>query len=404
MSTMEGTKTMQSIKSKVSAHGSEFPIEGLLDPRFAKVREAFEENYRLEDEVGSAFSVMLDGRVVVDLWGGWKDAARTQPWQRDTIVCMMSVVKGLCGISFNMLIDRGLIDIDAPVARYWPEFAQNGKDKLPVRYVLDHRAGLPVVTADLPRGAMFDRKAMTDALAAQAPLWSPGTEAGYHIHTQGFLLSEITRRVTGKTMAQFFKEEVAKPLGVDYQIGGLSAADQARCAELQPVVEGGLFSVKDSQPDTLLGQAFAQNPDEPWPTTLNSKAWREAEIASANGHGNARAVSRVYGAVARGGELDGVRLLSLAAIERMRTEQHNMVEVMQKRPYHQGLGVLLNTPEWVWMGPNPHAFGHHGLGGSIGMADPEAKLGISYCVNRMHARGDNGPRGRRLIEAVYASL
>jgi len=303
-----------------------------------------------------------------------------------------------------MLIDRGLVDPDAPVARYWPEFAQNGKDKLPVRFVLDHRAGLPVLTAPLWPGAMFDREAMTTALAAQSPLWEPGTEAGYHIHTQGFLLSEICRRVTGKTMARFFRDEVALPLKADYQIGGLSEADQRRCAELQPVLEGTLFAVKDKQPDTLLGKAFAQNPDEPWPVTLNSKAWREAEISSANGHGNARAVARIYGAVARGGELDGVRLLSAAGIERMRTEQHNMTEVMQQRPYHQGLGVLLNTAEAVWMGPNPKAFGHHGIGGSLGMADPEAKLGISYSVNRMHARGDNGPRARRLIEAVYASL
>jgi len=395
---------MDFVTGNVRARDRNFGIHGKCDPQFAKVREAFVENYRLEDEIGSAFCVVRDGKTVVDLWGGWKDAACTTPWERDTIVCMMSVVKGLSGIAFNMLIDRGLVDPGAPVARYWPEFAQNGKAKLPVRYVLDHRAGLPVVTAPLPRGAMFDREAMTSALAAQAPLWEPGTQAGYHIHTQGYLLSEIVRRVTGKTMARYFKDEIAVPLKADYQIGGLSEADQLRCAELQPVLEGTLFSVKDNEPDTMLGKAFAQNPDEPWPVTLNSTAWREAEISSANGHGNARAVARIYGAVARGGELDGVRLLSPAGIERMRTEQHNMTEVMQLRPYHQGLGVLLNTESAVWMGPNPKAFGHHGIGGSIGMADPEAKLGISFSVNRMHARGDNGPRARRLIEAVYASV
>jgi CubicO group peptidase (beta-lactamase class C family) len=395
---------MDMATTSVHARGKTFAVHGFCEAGFVGVRQAFIENYREEDEVGSAFSLVKDGKTVVDLWGGWKDAASTQPWERDTIVCMMSVVKGLGGIAFNMLIDRGLVDPDAPVAKYWPEFAQSGKERLPVRFVLDHRAGLPVVTAPLPRGAMFDREAMTCALAAQAPLWEPGTQAGYHIHTQGFLLSEITRRVTGKTLAHFFRDEIAIPLRVDYQIGGLSKADQARCAELQPVLEGTLFAVKDKEPNTLLGKAFAQNPDEPWPVTLNSKAWREAEICSANGHGNARAVARVYGAIARGGEIDGIRLLSPAGIERMRTEQHNMTEVMQQRPYHQGLGVLLNTAEAVWMGPNPRAFGHHGIGGSIGMADPEAKLGISYSVDRMHARGDNGPRARRLIEAIYASL
>jgi CubicO group peptidase (beta-lactamase class C family) len=388
----------------VEARDRRFEIHGSHDLRFAPVLDAFAENYRSEDEVGSAVCVVVDGKPVVDVWGGFKDAACTRAWERDTIVCMMSVVKGISGITFNMLIDRGLVDPDAPVARYWPEFAQAGKEKLPVRYVLDHRAGLPVVTAPLPHGAMFDRQAMTEALAAQAPLWEPGTQAGYHIHTQGFMLSEIVRRVTGKTMARFFRDEVALPLGVDYQIGGLSDADQARCAELQPVLEGTLFAVKDRDPKSLLGLAFAQNPDEPWPVTLNSRAWREAEIASANGHGHARAVARIYGAVARGGDVDGVRLMSPAGVDRMRTEQHNLTEVMQQRPYHQGLGVLLNTPVAVYMGPNPRAFGHHGIGGSIGMADPEARLGFSYCVNRMHARGDNGPRARRLIDAVYASL
>jgi CubicO group peptidase (beta-lactamase class C family) len=395
---------MEDAARKISARGREYAIHGSCEPRFARVVDAFVENYRVEDEVGSAFSVVLDGKAVVDLWGGWRDAAQSQPWERDTIVCMMSVVKGICGITFNRLLDLGLVDVDAPVATYWPEFAQGGKAKLPVRYILDHRAGLPVVTADLPRGAMLDRKAMTEALAAQAPLWEPGTQAGYHIHTQGYMLSEITRRVTGRTIAQYFRDEIAQPLGLDYQIGGLSEADQARCAELQPVLEGTLFAVKDAQPKTLLGQAFAQNPDEPWPVTLNSRAWREAEIASANGHGNARAVARLYGALACGGELDGVRILSSQAIDRMTTEQHNMTEVMQGRPYHQALGVLLNTDQWVWMGPNPRAFGHHGIGGSIGMGDVAAKLGISYSINRMHARGDNGPRARRLIEAVYASI
>lgn len=395
---------MTDARTDIEAKGRSTPIHGTFDPAFAGVRDAFIENYQVEDECGSAVSVVVDGTPVVDLWGGWRDAARTQPWERDTIVCMMSVVKGIGGMAFNMLIDRGLVDPEAPVARYWPEFAQAGKETLPVKYILDHRAGLPVVTAPLPHGAMFDRQAMTDALAAQAPLWEPGTQAGYHIHTQGFMLSEICRRVTGKTTARFVRDEVAGPLGADYQVGGLSLADQARCAELQPVLEGTLFAVKDRDPKSLLGLAFAQNPDEPWPVTLNSRAWREAEIASANGHGNARAVARIYGAFARGGEVDGVRLISPAGIERMRTEQHNMTEVMQQRPYHQGLGVLLNTEVAVYMGPNPRAFGHHGIGGSIGMADPEAKVGFSYSVNRMHARGDNGPRARRLIDALYACL
>ncbi len=390
----------------LTAQGSDYRLQGFYDPRFAAVCEAFAENYATEDEFGSAVSVMLDGEVVADLWGGWRDEQRSVPWQHDTIVCMMSVAKGITGISFNMLIDRGLVDPDRPVADYWPEFAQAGKETLPVRYILDHRAALPVLKPDrLWPGAMYDREAICAALAAQPPLWEPGTTAAYHVHTQGYLLGEIMRRVTGKTVSGFLHDEIAVPLGVDYHIGGMADSDQARCAQVMPNMNAKLFAAKDTQPaDTLQGLAFAQNPDEPWPVTLNSRIWRTAEIASGNGHGNARGVARLYGTLARGGALDGVRLLSPGGIERMITEQHNQTEILQNRPYHQALGVLLNTPEAVFMGPNPRSFGHHGIGGSIGFGDPDAKIGFSYCCNRMHAVGDNGPRARRLIEAVYASF
>jgi len=171
-----------------------------------------------------------------------------------------------------------------------------------------------------------------------------------------------------------------------------------------PNMEARLFAARDAEKDTLRSKAFVQNPAEPWPVTLNSRAWRESEIASGNGHGNARGVARIYGAFARGGELDGVRLTRPASIEAMVVEQHNITEVMQERPYHQALGILLNTPEAVYMGPNRRSFGHHGIGGSIGFADPDARIGFSFAVNRMHAVGTNGPRAARLIDALYAAL
>ena len=388
----------------VSARGHEFRLQGEYDPAFARVADAFAENFAVEEEIGAAVAVHVDGRKVIDLWGGYRDPGYVEPWQEDTILCMMSVAKGIAGMAFNILIDRGQVDPDAPVAAYWPEFAQNGKEGVLVRHVLDHTAGLPVVLEPLWKGAVFDCDAIVGALERQAPLWEPGTVAAYHIHTQGNILGEIVRRVTGKRFPQFIRDEMTGPLGADYQYGNLSDADLARCATLVPTVEGTLLAKRDSEPDSLVAKGFTQFPDEPLPVTLNSTAWRRAEITSASGHGNPRAVARVFAAVARGGSLDGVTLMSAKTVEDMLREQHNQTEQMQQRPYHQGRGILLNTPVSVWMGPNMRAFGHHGFGGSIGMGDPDAKIGFSYACNKMHARGDNGPRARRIIEALYEAL
>jgi len=394
---------MQLDKS-VSARGRDFPLQGVFDPAFARVADAFVENFAVEEEIGAATAVYVDGSKVVDLWGGYRDAAYAEPWQEDTILCMMSVAKGIAGMAFNMLIDRGLVNPTAPVARYWPEFASNGKEGVLVRHVLDHTAGLPVVRDPMWKGAIFDCDAIVSALERQAPLWEPGTVAAYHIHTQGNLLGEIVRRVTGRRFPQFICDEVTRPLGADYQYGNLSDADLARCATLVPTVEGTLLAKRDTDPDTLVARGFTQFPDEPLPVTLNSTAWRRAEITSASGHGNPRAVARIYAAVARGGTLGEVTLMSPRTVEDMLVEQHNQIERMQDRPYHQGRGILLNTPVSVWMGPNMRSFGHHGFGGSIGMGDPDAGIGFSYACNKMHARGDNGPRARRIIEALYEAI
>ena len=386
--------------------GQDYPFSGTYDPKFEGVVEAFLENYRLEDELGSAVAVTLDGQPVVDLWGGYTNQARSHKWERDTLVCMMSVAKGITAVCFNMLLDRGLVELDAPVARYWPEFAKNGKDKILVRHILDHTAAIPVLTNNkLWPGAMFDREAYVKALEDQEPLWEPGTKAAYHVHNQGYLLGEIMRRVTGQTIGPFLRWEVTVPLHADYYIGGMRGDEQARVAEVVPNMGARLFAAKDAEaPETLRNLAFRQNPDEPWIDTLNSSIWKIAEIASGNGHGNARAVARIYSALSVGGEIDGVKLMSKDSIETMITEQHNQVELLQERPYHQALGVLLNTPVAVYMGPNPRSFGHHGIGGSIGFCDPDGRIAFSYACNKMHAVGDNGPRARRLIDAVYASL
>jgi CubicO group peptidase (beta-lactamase class C family) len=250
---------------------------------------------------------------------------------------------------------------------------------------------------------MFDREAIVHALEEQEPLWEIGTKAAYHVHHQGFLLGEVMRRITGMTVGPFLRKEVTTPLQVEYYIGGMSADEQRHVAEVMPNMEAKLFAAKDKEDETSLRHlAFKQNPDEPWAATMNRKEWREVEVASGSGHGNARGVARIYGCVVNG-DIDGVKLLSKAGLETMITEQHNQHEAFQDRPYHQALGILLNTPEAVYMGPNMRNFGHHGIGGSIGFGDPDAKLGFSYCCNKMHAVGTNGPRAARLIDAVYAA-
>ncbi len=380
------------------------PLNGEYDPAFERVVEAFMSNYREEDEVGSGLHIVRDGQSIVDLWGGWRDGARTREWQRDTLVCVMSVSKGIAAIAFNMLIDRGLVDVDTPVSHYWPEFAAGGKQEMPVRYLLDHRSGLPVVSEPLWPGAIFDRQAMVGALAAQAPLWEPGTTAAYQVTTQGFLLGEIMRRVTGMTFGPFVAQELTGPLGADFLMGGLGEIDQRRCAELLPNTEARLLAAKDEDPGSLRARTMLQYPREPWSILLNSKPWRESEIASGNGHGTACAIARIYGVMANGGEASGRRFMRAAAIEHMIREQHQQIEIVQERHYRQGLGILLNSPDAGYMGPNPRAFGHHGIGGSLGFGDPDAHIGFGYVVNRFHAVGTNGPRARRLIDALYACL
>ena len=390
---------------EIEARGARYRLGGTYAPEFRRVVDAFIENFEAEEEVGAACSIVLEGRTVVDVWGGWRNAAMTVPWDAPTTVCMMSVAKGITAICFNMLIDRGLVDPDAYVIEYWPEYGRNGKEKTRVRHILDHTAAVPVLTTNpLWPGAMLDREAIVKALEEQEPLWEIGTKAAYHVHHQGFLLGEIMRRVCGRTVGPFLREEVAGPLRAEYYIGGMTAAEQACVAEVMPNMEAKLFAAKDSEEQTSLrALAFKQNPDEPWAVTLNRPEWRTVEIASGNGHGNARGVARIYGALGNGGTLDGVTIMSRGQIEAMITMQHNQIEALQDRPYRQALGILLNTPEAVYMGPNPRSFGHHGIGGSIGFCDPDAGMGFSYACNKMHAVGTNGPRAARLIDAFYAS-
>jgi len=375
----------------------DYHIAGDIVPGFEPVLDAFVANFARGEETGSAVAVFRHGRKVVDLWGGYRDAACTLPWRRDTIVNTMSISKAMTALCVHILADRGALDLDDPIAKYWPEFAANGKTGIPIRFALDHRAGLPVVEPSPGPGKIYDWKIMTAAIAAMKPLWEPGTQAGYHIRTQGFILGEVVRRVSGASLGAFFRVEVAEKLGLDFHIGTPNSLFE-RIAEFIPMRAGTIFDASKQDKESLL---FKAGRELPQPLDYNGPEWRGAEIPSSNGHGDARSIARVYALLAAGGEIDGVRLLSAVTVRRAMEEQHNMVEQVMGRQYHQALGFLRNSAPIVPMGPNAASFGHHGVGGSIGMADPDAGLAIAYVMNRMHARLDNGPRAGSLIEAVY---
>jgi CubicO group peptidase (beta-lactamase class C family) len=382
-------------------------IEGQCDASFERVRQAFAENFAKRGDVGAAVAVTIDGKSVVDLWGGYADKARTRPWTRDTIVNVYSATKGVAATCLNRLVDQGRVDLDAPVARYWPEFAQAGKDKIPVRWLLSHQAGLPAVRKLLPADALLRWDLMTAALAEQEPWWEPGTRHGYHALTFGYLIGEVLRRVTGKSIGAYCRDEITGPLGIDFHIG-LDARDDLRCAEViaaPPPPPGQANPLGDTaaDPESITAKALNNPPGALRMSMINSRAWRGAEVPAANGHTNARALSCFYGALARGGELDGVRVLSQAQIERCYTEQSNGIDAVLSVPMRFGLGYRLTQPAAKY-GPNPHTFGHTGAGGSLGFADPDAKVGFAYTMNQMGSQILIDPRVAALLDAIYASI
>lgn len=373
-------------------------VRGVCDPAFAIVKQTFEENFRARGEVGAAVAVYKDGVPVVDLWGGVADQKTGKPWEHDTIVCMMSVGKAMAALCVLMLIDRGKIDIEAPVAKYWPEFAQNGKEKITVRTLLQAKAALLYADA-APDGAAYDWDVMVDALAKQKPEWEPGTRGAYHSMTMGFLMGELVRRVDGRMVNVFFADEVANPLGADYKFG-LNDDDIKRVSDVirNP---GSTTLTQIATPGTKLHRAWRVTPNAAF--RHNDEAFRKAVFPSANGHGNARAIGRIYAALANGGELDGVRLLSPAMVELARTESWKGICGMTDRDFRYGHGFFLNHPPLLPFGPNDRAFGHPGAGGAIGFADPENKIAFSYSPNFMTDGAGVGDRCQALINAAFAA-
>ncbi len=379
------------------------PIGGTCAPGFEGVREAFAANFAAGREVGASFAATVDGRPVVDLWGGWCDAARARPWARDTIANVFSTTKAMTALCAHVLVERGALDLSAPVSRYWPEFAQGGKERLPVHLLLSHRAGLAALRPPLPTEALYDWGRMTDALAAEAPWWEPGSASGYHAMTFGFLVGELIRRVTGKTPGAFFRDEIAAPLGADFAIG-LPAAEDGRVAEMVPPPAEevrALGAAATLDPESLLGKVMA-NPAVS-PEVANRRPWRAAEIPAANGHGNARSVARLLSALACGGTLDGVRLVGAKTLAGAIEEQSHGRDLVLGVPLRWGLGFML-TSETLPLGPNPSCFGHGGWGGSLGIVDLDARVSWSYVMNKMSPGTLGDTRAVGLAAALYAAL
>ncbi len=387
---------------------AEIKIDGECDKRFHGVREVFAENLAKRGELGAAVSIYLDGKCVVDLWGGYADKARTRPWQRDTLVNVYSTTKGLTSTCAHRLIDQGKLDPDEPVSKYWPEFAQAGKKDLPVRYILSHRAGLPGVSKPLAEDAMYKWDVMTSALAEQEPFWQPGTKHGYHAITIGWLVGEVIRRISGKGLGTYFRTEIAEPLGLDAHIG-LDAKHDARVTDIlpSPPPEPGtpnLFEEAAKDPKGPTAAAFMNPPVLTKPSVPNSRAWRAAEIGGANGHCTARALARMYGALARGGEIDGYRIVRSESLERFWTEQsYGPDQVLMQMPTRFSLGFMLSQPG-MGFGPNIKAFGHPGAGGSLGFADPVKKVGFGYTMNQMANGLLIDSRAQALFDAFYRGL
>jgi CubicO group peptidase (beta-lactamase class C family) len=382
-------------------------IQGEIDPRFNRIKDAFAENFATKGEVGAAVAITLNNRPVVDIWGGNSDRARTKPWTRDTIVNVWSTTKGLAAMCSHRLAEQGKLDLDAPVSRYWPEFAQAGKEKMPVSYLLNHKAGLPAIRKTMPGEMLYDWEAMTAALAAHEPWWEPGTRHGYHAFTFGHLSGEVVRRITGKSLGTYFRDEFATPLGLDFHIG-LDAKHDARVAQMigadpPPPGEPNLFSEAFKDPESVSSKALANPATLMQVKTINTREWRGAEIPAANGHGTARALARLYGALANGGEVDGVHVLSAESIRRCHTEQSRGQDAVLLRETRFAAGFMLPLPGMAH-DRNPRTFGHPGAGGSIAFADPDTGIGFAYVMNKMRNDMMLDTRAAALIEAMYASL
>lgn len=374
------------------------PLEGRCAPGFGPVRDAFARNLTELGELGAGLCILVGGEVVVELWGGFEDTARTRPWRRDAMVNVFSVGKAFVAICAARLVGAGRLGLDAPVADAWPEFAARGKERITVAELLSHRAGLPAVRHRLAPGAMLDHDVMVAALAAERPWWEPGLAHGYHVNTYGFLVGELVRRVDGRSLGTMVHDDVAAPLDADVHIG-LPPDLHPRVAEYHwPGAPPPEVEPAGTEAELMMHNAYWNPSGLSGAGVVNTAAWRRAEIPSTNAHATAPGVARVYaGLLGHAGDSCLVEPGVLAAFT---TERSCGEDLVLRRPSRFGLGFQLTQPERP-LGPHHGAFGHFGAGGSLGFCDPQAGVAFGYVVNTMGPRWQN-PRNRALIDALYA--
>jgi CubicO group peptidase (beta-lactamase class C family) len=377
-------------------------INGTFAEQFAPVRDVLAANIERGADVGASVCVVHDGQTVVDIWGGTIDDAGT-PWAEDTLINVWSTTKTMTALTALLLADRGELDLHAPVARYWPEFAANGKDAIEVRHLMGHTAGLSGWQESMTEADVVDWEKATSLLAAQAPWWEPGSAAGYHALTQGYLVGEVIRRASGgTTVGELFAKELAGPLGADFHIGTGPEHD-ARVARVIPPADATLGgeAVLALGPDSIAMRTLVNPPltaDWSW-----TEAWRRAEIPAAGGHGNARSVARVQSVVSHGGEVDGIRVLSPAGCEAVFEQQASGLDQVLQAPITHGMGYGISSAEMP-IGPNTRTCFWGGWGGSIVVNDLENRLTIAYVMNRMGEGTMGDDRGIGVVFAAYAAV
>jgi CubicO group peptidase (beta-lactamase class C family) len=382
-------------------------IYGRVEPGFEPVRDAFARNFEAHGEVGAAVCVLQGGRTVVDVWGGKADARSERPWQRDTLAIVFSTTKGITAACIARLVERGELALDAPVARYWPEFAANGKAEITVRDVMTHQAGLAEVEGRFTLEQVAAGDPVVEALAKQAPQWPPRSRHGYHARSYGWLLGEIVRRVRGQRFGAVLAREVAAPLGLERDLFvGLPADQDARVATLIPSPppkseEAVNLRMRFMGPDTPLGRVLSGpsglfDYGEMW----NTRLLRGAEMPSSNGIATARALATVYAALV--GEVHGVRLLAPATVEEFRRVQVDGPDAVLLLPTRFGTGFSL--PPMLAADCPPGCFGHPGAGGSLAFADPDRQLGFGYAMSQMQFDMTPDRRAESLVRALYGCL
>lgn len=373
-------------------------VHGICDPKFAEVRSLLEEAVASGKEIGASVTVTIGGKYVVDIWGGYTSKDKTQPWGEDTIVNVYSSTKTIAALAVLMLVDRGLIDVDAKVSTYWPEFAANGKENTLVRHLLSHTSGLCSWQDDVTAEDLADTAKVTSMLAAQAPFWEPGTASGYHSLTYGYPLGELVRRVTGKPFKEFVATEMAGPLGADFQIGA-AERDWDRVGTLKsPPLTAPAF-----EPGPHAMQTFT-NPMLP-PHHTRTASWRGAEVGAANGHTNSRGLARMLTPVTCGGEVDGVKLLSPNTIDLIFKEQSFSKDLVLGVPVRFGIGFgLSGGPLSDDFLPPGRICYWGGYGGSLAIMDVDRGMVITYVMNKMGGKIMGNEMGIQYVQAIYAAM